>query len=272
MSTAVLCHSLRQASRTTVILSLGAAAFFYLVLLSSATFVADLGEQMRQAPGFFRDPPRAFRALLGGSIDFVTPRGWLSTALVHPIVLALQTAGALVVASGAVAGELERGTLELVMARPVTRLRYLSAKAVAALLTVTSVNVGGIVGVLIARTTLSDLSGLSLAGVARVFLGEWAVFTLFSMLAILWSSASSLRSRATAAAVGSVVGLFFLNFASLLFDGARRAGYLSPFHYFRPSEVLAGASQAGDVIVLLSVATACAVLAGWRFATRDLTG
>jgi ABC-2 type transport system permease protein len=157
------------------------------------------------------------------------------------------------------------------MARPVTRLRYLSAKAAAALLAVTSVNLGGMAGVLVARATLSELSGLPLGGVVRAFLGVWAVFVLFAMLAILWSSLASLRSRASAAAVGSVVGLFFLNFASLLFDGVQTAGLLSPFHYFRPSEVLVGVSQAADLAVLLAAAALCAVLAGWRFATRDLT-
>lgn len=270
LAVAVLRHSVRQVARTITILSLASGAFFYLVLLASSTFLSDFGDQMGRT-AFLRDPPRAFAALLGGSIDFVTPRGWLSTALLHPIVLSLQTAGALVVASGAVAGELERGTLELVMSRSVARLSFLAAKAGAALLAVTSINVGGAAGVLVARATLPDVSSLPLGAVVGALLGEWALFAALAMLALLLSAATSLRSRAVGAAVGAVVGLFFVNFVSLLFDEVRGLRFLSPFHYYRPSEVLAGQGQAAGVAVLLGLGAACALLAGWRFATRDLT-
>lgn len=270
MSGAVFRVSLRAAARTTVILALSAGAFFYLVLLSSATFVQDIFVDQGSQVGFFQDPPRVIEAFLGGSADFSTPAGWLVTGMMHPIVLALATAGALLVAANAVATELERGSLELVLARPVPRRAFLGAKMAASLVVVTMVQLGGLVGVLIARGTLEEVRGLALGGTLLAFLGSWVLFAAFAMVATFLSARSSLRGRTLGAAAGVVVGSFFVNFISLLFDEVEAMGYASPFRYFRAAELLEGRGLV-ELLVLVALGVAFAALALWRFARRDLT-
>jgi ABC-2 type transport system permease protein len=211
--------SLRESLKSAVILSVGLGAFFYLVLLSSAAFIDDI----RQVP-FVQDPPRVFEAFLGGAADFARPSGWLVTGMMHPIVLSLQTAGALTIAAGAVATELERGTLELVLTRPVPRWSFLLAKMTAALTMVTIVQLGGLAGVLIARPTVAGVEQIAVAEVLRAFLGSWVLFAAFAMVATYLSARSSLRGRALGAAVGVVVASFFVNFISLLFDEVEALG------------------------------------------------
>lgn len=271
MSGPVFRQALRQVVRPSIIVSLATGAFFYLILLSSSSFVTDIATDPSQAPGFFREPPKAIEAFLGGSADFFSPEGWLAAGMLHPVVLALQTAGALMVAGGAVAAELERGSLELVLSRPVGRGSFLRAKAAAALATVTSVHLGALGGAFLARAFVEGVDGIPVARILLVLAASWLLFAAFAMIAMLISARSSLRGRAVGATVGIVVASFFLNFMALLFDEIRGLRFASPFHYFRPADLLSGEPFAGDLAVLAAVAVGCALLAGRRFARRDLT-
>ncbi|HWD79464.1 MAG TPA: hypothetical protein VG497_11290, partial [Kribbella sp.] len=58
---------------------------------------------------------------------------------------------------------------------------------------------------------------------------------------------------------------------ALLIDGISPVRFASPFHYFRPVDLLAGTAPAGDLVVLASIPVIAAVAAGLRFTRRDLT-
>ncbi|MFG1912341.1 ABC transporter permease [Kribbella sp. NPDC048928] len=266
MSVVVLRQTLRQVRHAIGALALGVGVFFYLILFASASFTKD-------APNvpFLQSPPKAMTAFLGGSADFFHPDGWLSLGMTHPVVLALLTSSALLVAAGSVATEVERGTIDLVLVRPVGRLRFLAAKAVASIVAVTAAEAGGLAAVLIARETIGQVAGLPMTSVLRAFAGSWLLFVGVAMLGVLVSAASSLRGRAIGITVGIVVAWFFLNFIALLIDGISPLRYASPFHYFRPVDLLAGTAPAGDLLVLVSIPLIAAVAAGLRFTHRDLT-
>jgi ABC-2 type transport system permease protein len=261
----VFLRSLRDVRRAALIVSVATGAFFYLILLSSSAFVVDLADTP-----FVQNPPRAIEAFLGGSADFMTPAGWLASGLMHPVVLSLQTAGALMIAAGAVATEVERGSLELVLTRPVRRGSFLAAKLAASLVVVTGVQIGGLVGVLAARLTVERVDALPLSDVVVAFLGAETIFAAFACVGLLISAGASLRGRALGAGIAVVVASFFLNFLALLFDDAAGLRFASPFHYYRPADLVEGEGLP-DLLVLVALAAVAATLAAWRFARRDLT-
>jgi ABC-2 type transport system permease protein len=263
----VFRQSLRQAGRTLAVLTAAAGLFYYLVLLSSSSFLSTTS----QFGGFFANPPRAISAFLGGSADLLHPVGWLALGMTHPITLALLTAAAFNVGAGAVATEIERGTIDLVLSRPVGRARFLTAKAAAALVMVTAVEVGGLLGVLVARATVNGVGEVPLPGAVKAFGVSWVLFAAFAKLAVLASARSSLRGHALGFSVAIVVGTFFVNFAALLVDGLYGLRFASPFHYFRPADVMSDGARAGDVLVLAGLLAAAGVAAMWWFARRDLT-
>ena len=266
MSTVVLRHTLRQVRRPLGVLALGAGAFFYLVLYASSSFL----ESAPSIP-FFQTPPKALTAFLGGSANFFSAAGWLSTAMTHPVTLSLMTSAALLVAAGSVATEVERGTIDLVLTRPVGRLPFLFAKALASIVAVTAVEAGGLIGVLVARQTISGVHALSVASALRAFTGSWLVFVGVAMVGILVSARSSLRGRAIGITVGIVVAWFFMNFIALLIDGIRGLRFASPFHYFQPADLLAGTGSGRDLLVLAAVAVVALFAAAASFTRRDLT-
>lgn len=77
---------------------------------------------------FVRGPSKISQAALGwGEMNFDRPTDFLAIALLHPVVLVLSLAWGVGRAAGAVAGEIDRGTMELLMAQPVPRNRLILA-------------------------------------------------------------------------------------------------------------------------------------------------
>jgi ABC-2 type transport system permease protein len=109
------------------------------------------------------------------------------------------------------------------------------------------------------------------SSVLRAFAGSWLLFTGVAMVGLLVSAASSLRGRAIGITVGIVVAWFFLNFIALLIDGISGLRYASPFHYFRPTDLLAGRTPGGDLLMLAAVPVLAALAAALKFTHRDLT-
>jgi len=261
----VFAHSLRLVSRTVSVLSVASGLFYYLVLFSFTSFIGGA----KNVPLFAR-PPKAMEAFLGGSADFFHPSGWLAVAMNHPITLALLTASAMMVAAGSVATEIERGTIDLVIARPVRRVPFLGGKAAASVVTVTAAEVGGFAGVLAARLTVDRIDEIPVSEAAKAFAGSWVLFVSLAMVGILVSARSSLRGRALGVAVGIVVASYFTNFIALLIDGVSWMRYASPFHYFRAGEILRGEAMA-ELLVLVGLAVVALGAGLWWFARRDLT-
>ena len=77
---------------------------------------------------FIRGPSKVSQAALGwGDMNFDNPTDFLAIGLLHPIVLVMCLVWGVGRAAGAVAGELDRGTMELLMSQPVPRNRLLLA-------------------------------------------------------------------------------------------------------------------------------------------------
>lgn len=75
-----------------------------------------------------RGPSKVSQAALGwGEINFERPTEFLSIGLLHPVLLVMCVVWCVGRAAGAVAGELDRGTMELLMSQPVPRNRLLLA-------------------------------------------------------------------------------------------------------------------------------------------------
>lgn len=268
----VLRQSVGQVARGLIMLTLGAGAFHYVVLLASSAFLADAPRaDVEEAPEFFAQPPEAIEAFLGGSVDFFTPAGWVASTMTHPITLAILTGAALSIAAGAVAAEVERGTVDLVLARPVGRLRFLLGKAAATVSAVTVAEAGALAGVLVATLTVERMDEIALSDLWRPFLGSWLLFVALGMVGLLLSARSSLRSRAIGMTVSLIVVWYFVNFIALLIDEVSGARYASPFHYFRAGDFLSGKPMVLDAVVLAGLAGVALAAGLWWFSRRDLT-
>ena len=87
-----------------------------------------LGDAKKFENLLMRGPSKVSQAALGwGEINFERPTEFLSIGLLHPVLLVMCVVWCVGRAAGAVAGELDRGTMELLMSQPVPRNRLLLA-------------------------------------------------------------------------------------------------------------------------------------------------
>lgn len=261
-------QALLGSRRAAVLVALVNAAFFWVVLLASSTFLTASGGQV---PPIFQRPPRVMQAFVGGSADFTNPVGWVSSGLLHPIILTMTAIGGLIVVTRAGATELEQGTLDLVLSRPIGRRPYLIARAAAAMILLSVAEFGSFVGAAVAHYTVPGVDILSIDDIGLTFAGHWLLFASFSMIGLWVFARSSIRSRALGTVIGIIVSAFFLNFLSLLFDGLKWLGYITPFHYYNGATILEHGDFLVGWLVLAVVALVAFTAALHDFTRRDLT-
>src|SRR5437763_4271827 len=77
---------------------------------------------------FFRGPGKLIQTFLGGEdVTFLEPQDTLALVATHPLVQAIVCIWAIGRGAGAIAGEIDRGTMELLLAQPVARTRIILA-------------------------------------------------------------------------------------------------------------------------------------------------
>ncbi|MGL4423956.1 MAG: ABC transporter permease subunit, partial [Gemmataceae bacterium] len=76
----------------------------------------------------FKGPGKISQAVMGGAgIRFERPTDFLAVELLHPVILSLACIWAVGRAAGAIAGELDRGTMELLLSQPIARWKLIAA-------------------------------------------------------------------------------------------------------------------------------------------------
>lgn len=205
-----------------------------------------------------------------GGGDIFSLSGSIALGAIHPISLVLNSIFAVGFSTAAIAGERQRGTLEVLLARPISR-RATYVTLLAATLS--------FVGMALLATTIGAIVGSAIGGV----LDELAVdklpllwlngFLLFGAIAAIGLAASVSFDRLSPAlgiAVGVVVVMYFLEVLGTFWPDARVLQPYSLFHYFQPKAILEGALSATDLALPALVAVAAIAWALFEFPRRDL--
>ena len=218
--------------------------------------------------------PEGFKALLkaeGNLLAETGARGYIAIGFRHPLFLIVLAAFAVGSASGAVAREIERKTILLLLSRPLSRYRLLFSRAAESslglLLLVAALLVGTYAGIFLAG--LQDLVDVMPFIVMDV--NALCLFLAIMGYSYLFSAGSSDWGKATMLSTVLTVAFFFLDFAASLFDFLAPAGYLSVFHYYDPVGIaIAGVFPVVDVVVLLGIATCTLAASVLLFQRRDI--
>lgn len=213
--------------------SLGVAGFIALNLAFYPTF----RDQAAQLSQVLEHLPSATRSLISDSGDFLTPGGFLSVRLLYlmlPLILSILAIG---LGSSLLAREEADGTIELPLSRPVSRGKFLAAKALAGLMIILLVSAVALVTtVLISWLVKIEIS---LSDIALAVALASLLATLFGAVAY-WVTALGRAARATSVGLASFIGLGSYIVASLAssVEALRGPAHFLPYYYYRPSEVL----------------------------------
>ena len=205
-----------------------------------------------------------------GSGSLFSLAGTITLGLQHPLAIALLGIFAVGAASTAIAGERTRGTLEVLLARPISRRALYLSILVALLLVVLIVLIAILAGMVGGSAAIGLVDELDLAQMPLVILngfGLWAAFTTFSL-------AMSVSFDRPGPAIGlSLAWLLFHYFfeilGSLWTDVAWTQEY-SLLHHFDPGAILSGNLDPIDLVIVFSAAIVPLVYALIVFPRRDL--
>ncbi len=212
--------------------------------------------------------PDAFLRLLGA--DPFSLNGAVALGTVHPVALGLQLVYPVGFAATAIAGERQRGTLEVLLARPLSRRSVFLTLLLSILAFAAVTTVAQLAGTVAGATVYGVADQLDAARLA--FLGLNTLALLVAVAAICLAASASFDRPSTPIALGLVlvIGGYVLEVLGTIWPDAAFLQPYSPFHYLQPLEILAGRGVNGDVLVLLGVASVAAVVGLVRFPRRDL--
>ena len=205
-----------------------------------------------------------------GSGNFFTVPGALTLGLEHPLAIAFVGIFAVGASASAVAGEREKGTLEVLLARPISRRELYVTLMMAAVLLVGLVMLVMLLGQVFGLVIQGLTGEVSLGWMPLVFLNGlmlWSAFATFGM-------AASVSFDRLSPALGLTMAYLLLNYfleilGSLWRDVAWSQQY-SLFHHFNPGKVLTGNADPVDFVVLGVAIVVPVVYALIVFPRRDL--
>ncbi len=256
MSLAVFRRSLFEARWILGGLGLALAGFSALLTAIFPSFRAQAALVERLLPSFVR------MLLTAAPID--RPEGFLSWAFQHPVWLALALAWPIAAAGSAIAGEIERGTLAWVLATPVSRTGYFSARALAIVLGEALVVGAGAAAFGIGSWRLGDLPAGGGRGILLAAVEAWLLFVAIGSICLAVSALTREAGRVYAFGIGFSAASQILSLLAQMWAPARAIVGISLFAYFRPFDALAGhAVRATSFCVPLGVSVV-ALLAGWQ--------
>ena len=214
--------------------------------------------------------PEALRAFVGAGegLDLASPEGYLQTeafSFLVPLLFLIFGIGA---GAGAIAGEEERGSLEVLLAQPVSRRRVVLEKFAAIAAAVVALGlvlwIGLWLGALAVDMEIS--AGRLLAAVVSAMLLALA----FTALAVLVGALTGRRALAIGVAAVVALAAYVLDSIATLVEELEAVQPLSPFYLYRAAEPLRHGLDPGHALALLTVAVALAALAVLAFERRDL--
>jgi ABC-2 type transport system permease protein len=259
----VFAEALRERRRSLLWWALGLAA---LVALNVAFYPS-----VRDDPAlrdYARDLPESVRALFaGGELDIASPAGYLNSqifALMAPLLLLIFAIGA---GSAAVAGEEERGTLDLVLAHPIRRRDYVLQRFLALAVLVAALTIVLLATVAIG-SLLVDLE-ISFGKLVAASLSAGLLALLFAAIALATGAIAPARARAIAVAAGLAVSAWIFDGLGRSVDALDAWRPLAPYyHALGQNPLRDGPPWAGWA--LLAAATAIvAILAATGLERRD---
>ncbi|MFP4589365.1 MAG: ABC transporter permease subunit [Candidatus Acetothermia bacterium] len=208
------------------------------------------------------------KGLFGGAYDLTTPEGWLGVELLSLLGPLVFIVFGVSFATSTLTGEEEKGTLNLLLTNPITRvsvyLQKFSAMTVGTLALGLVFWIGNIIGTSAANM---DLSFLSLAEVTFSLFLLGLLFGTFA-LALGGATGKGGLSKGVASAVG--ITSYLLNSMSEIVGSLEPFRPVSVFHYYGGGDILRTGIDFFDVGILVAGTVALFAIGMYGFQRRDI--
>jgi len=216
--------------------------------------------------------PPAMKVLLNDSFfSMLNVNGAAAFGLNHPIVLTLLVLNAINIPSHQISGELESGTLELLMAHPFKRKALITALwfsgSMIILLIIFMALVGSVASILI----FHQLDIIILSRLLEIGLNLWLLITVIFSYTLLIAVYGKMGFRAGNMSAAVTFFFYLLFFLAQIWTTIAITNHLNIFNYYQPQKIMFDEGNfRGDMLVLAFLVVACLVLSLRQFGKRDI--
>ena len=265
----LLAQSLKGVRTIVAVTGLLLTAFqVILILIANSIQSSNTFDQMgAMMPAFARD-------MLGPAMgSFTSFRGFVCLGYFHLVVMSALIALSIAM-STIPTSEIETGFIDLILARPLPRHWLITRSILVVVLSSAAILLLMMAGTWVGLETLAarDAEWPSRQLVLSLAANLGLLMLCWSGIAMAIGAAS--RRRGVAGAIAGLLALtmFLLDYVARAWKPAESTGWLSPFRYFTPFDLLMGTPlSVKNLLVLAGIAAAGFVLAYTFFSRRDIS-
>jgi len=218
-----------------------------------------------------QDYPEALQAFIafGGAVDYSSAAGYLGIELFSLMVPLLLLVAAIGTGAGTIAGEEERGTLELLLANPVSRTKVVLEKTAALVFEVAGL--GLVLWLALWIGALATDMSISAGHLAAATLSAVLLALAFGAIAVLLGAATGRRAVAVGLTAAVAVAAYLVNGLAPLVHALEVPQKLSPFYHYAAGDPLRHGLSWSHLAVLVAIAVVATALAPVVFSRRDVS-
>ncbi|MEA2025851.1 MAG: ABC transporter permease subunit [Chloroflexota bacterium] len=263
MNLPLLRHTIASNAIRLVAIGIGLVLMGVIMPVMYAAFGQEVGQFVESVPLLAQ-----FSNFGGG--DLFSLQGTIAMGLSHPFTLLLLAIMAVAFPALAIAGERDRGTLEVTLSRPISRrglylTLFVAGASFVALLVAVLIITSGLTIVVV------GFGGrIGLGNLAQLWFAASLLFVAFMSLAF----AVSVESDRAGPAIGIPAAFMLLNYLGFaigsIWPDMRWMQDYSMFNLLKAQDVLSKGLALSDVLVMLVFASVFIAIALYRFPRRDL--
>jgi len=261
----LVMRGIRQHAGLLGVLSLGLVLFEWALVWVASRI--EMGPSFRQMLGTLL--PAGVVDTIVGQFGFASFGGAVSFGFQHPMSLFAGIAMVTVMAT-IPAHERETGLLDLVLARPLPRARYLTASALLILLAAVLPPLALLAGGALGLAVVTAPEAVTWTGYLPSATGLTLLLLAVGAYVLLFATNAKRRGIAIAQAVGITLLFYWLDFMGDYWDLLETVRLLSPFNFFDPAAAAQSGIPLRDIAVLGGIVVAATAAAFGNFNRQDL--
>lgn len=260
---------LRKTWRDSLPLLLGASAALVIFGILAVSWLKHFSATAIELLGKSPFIVRMISAVVGADLSAdLSPTSLITIALSHPFLFVVTWSFLLVTGSRVIAGEIDRGTGDLLFTLPQSRSATYVDVSLVWLVGGVPLLIGFFAGLWIGTLLFPLKEPLLFARLVPAGVNFLALYWGIGGLTMGLSAAASHRGRVIGVMAGLLLFCFLLNFVEAILPWAGRLAPVGLLYYYKPLETIrSGNWPLGNIAVLLGVG-----LAGWLFGLRRFAG
>ena len=268
MNLAITNRFIREATWACLACMLGIVSFVVMFIWAMQMMGPQLMEFLSSIDFLRQMLELAFGISLTGN---VSSNVLYSISCLHPVVLALAWGVLISIATRQTAGEVERGTAELLLTLPLSRRRLLNSGVACWVLAAVAVSVAPMIGLLIGTRLFEPHEPIQYIRFVMVMFNFLALNLTVAAIATLLGVCIPRRGIAVAITSAILITGLAMNFLESFLPFIERLRFLNLLNYYRPGNIVRdGVWPIGNMLILAGLALASLLVTQAVWQRRDI--